>query len=341
MYKRQGFWNTGETYSHNQSLRVNYEIPFKLFPLIDFISSNYSYNGDFSWERGSDAMAQVEDELGNVLGRVNTIQNANTQSLNTSLNLSRFYRNIGLIQKRKLNNTVQRIKNILIGFATGISRFRVNYSENNGQVLPGYTQSLGFLGTTKPSLGFVFGSQSDIRFEAAKNGWLTEFPSFNEQYTKVHNNKFDLVAEISWFDDFSIDINANKSYSENFFENFSVTNNEYNSLNPYKSGNFSISTIMLKTSFEKSDQNNSETFGDFQKNRLIIAKRLALLNGNSNGQVDESGFPQGYGKNNQAVLIPSFIAAYSGSDPNKISLNAIKNTPVSYTHLTLPTTPYV
>ena len=40
-----GFWNTGETYSHNQSLRVNYEIPFKLFPLIDFISSNYSYNG--------------------------------------------------------------------------------------------------------------------------------------------------------------------------------------------------------------------------------------------------------------------------------------------------------
>ena len=323
-----GFWNTGETYSHNQSLRVNYEIPFKLFPLIDFISSNYSYNGDFSWERGSDAMAQVEDELGNVLGRVNTIQNANTQSLNTSLNLSRFYRNIGLIQKRKLNNTVQRIKNILIGFATGISRFRVNYSENNGQVLPGYTQSLGFLGTTKPSLGFVFGSQSDIRFEAAKNGWLTEFPSFNEQYTKVHNNKFDLVAEISWFDDFSIDINANKSYSENFFENFSVTNNEYNSLNPYKSGNFSISTIMLKTSFEKSDQNNSETFGDFQKNRLIIAKRLALLNGNSNGQVDESGFPQGYGKNNQAVLIPSFIAAYSGSDPNKISLNAIKNTPL-------------
>ena len=187
---------------------------------------------------------------------------------------------------------------------------------------------MGFLGTTKPSLGFVFGSQSDIRFEAAKNGWLTEFPSFNEQYTKVHNNKFDLVAEISWFEDFSIDINANRSFSENFFENFLVSNNKYNSLNPYKSGNFSISTIMLKTSFQKNDQNNSQTFGDFQKNRLIIAKRLALLNGNSNGQVDETGFPQGYGKNNQAVLIPSFIAAYTGSDPNEISLNAIKNTPL-------------
>ena len=59
----------------------------------------------------------------------------------------------------------------------------------------------------------------------------------------VHNNKFDLVAEINWIDDFSIDINANRSFSENFFENFSVINNEYNSLNPYRSGNFSISTI--------------------------------------------------------------------------------------------------
>ena len=323
-----GFWNTGETYSHNQSLRLNYDIPFKLFPFIDFISSNYSYNGDFSWERGSDAMSQVQDENGNILGRVNTIQNANTQSINTSFNLSKLYRNLGLVKKSKPSTTSQKIKNTLIGFASGISRLRFNYSENNGQVLPGYTESLGFFGTTKPSLGFVFGSQSDIRFEAAKNGWLTEFPSFNEQYTMVHNNKFDLVAEINWIDDFSIDINANRSFSENFFENFSVINNEYNSLNPYRSGNFSISTIMIGTSFEKSDQYNSKNFETFQKNRLIIAKRLALLNGNSNGQFDEFGFPKGYGKNNQAVLIPSFVAAYTGSDPNNISLNAIKGTPL-------------
>ena len=322
-----GFWNTGETNSHNQSFGLSYDLPFKLFPFIDFISSNYNYSGDFNWERGSDAMAQVEDELGNVLGRVNTIQNANTHSMNASFNMSKLYRNIGLEKKKKPKKTKDKIINSFIGLATGLSRLKLNYAQNNGQVLPGYTQSLGFLGTSRPSLAFVFGSQSDIRYEAAKNGWLTNFPSFNEQYTQVHNTKFDLVAEISWIEDFKIDINANRVYSENFSENYQVINNQYNALNPNTSGNFAISTILINTAFSSSDQYNSKTFDTFQKNRLIIANRLAAINGNSNG-VDEFGFPQGYGKNNQSVLIPSFISAYSGKDPNSISLSAIRSAPL-------------
>ncbi len=156
---------------------------------------------------------------------------------------------------------------------------------------------------------------------------MTNFPSFNEQYTQVHNTKFDLVAEISWIEDFKIDINANRVYSENFSENYQIINNQYNALNPNISGNFAISTILIKTAFNSSDQYNSKTFEKFQKNRLIIANRLAAINGNSNG-IDEFGFPLGYGKNNQSVLIPSFISAYSGKDPNSISLSAIRSTPL-------------
>ena len=141
----------------------------------------------------------------------------------------------------------------------------MNYAENNGKVLPGYTQSLGFLGTSRPSLAFVFGSQSDIRFEAAKNGWLTNFPSFNEQFTQVHNTKFDLVAELSWIKDLKIDINANRVYSENFSENFIITDNQYNSLSPNSFGNFAISTILIKTSFKNSNENESITFDEFSK----------------------------------------------------------------------------
>ena len=74
-------------------------------------------------------MSQVQDENGNVLGRVNTIQNANTQSINTSFNLSKLYRNLGLVKKSKPSTTSQKIKNTLIGFASGISRLRFNYSE--------------------------------------------------------------------------------------------------------------------------------------------------------------------------------------------------------------------
>ena len=224
-----GFWNTGEAISHNQSFQLSYELPFKLFPIINFISSSYNYTGDFNWERGSDAMALVEDEIGNVLGRVNTVQNSNSQSLTVSFNMSKLYRNLNLQKKKKPKTSVERFKNSLVGFVTGLSRFKFNYSENNGKVLPGYLETLGFLGTSKPSLGFVFGSQSDIRYQAAKNGWLTSFPSFNEQYTQVHNTKFDVSAEISWIDDLKISLKANRNYSENYSENFIVVDNQYNS----------------------------------------------------------------------------------------------------------------
>jgi len=323
-----GFWNTGEANSHNQSFQLSYQLPFKFFPLINFISTSYSYSGDFNWEKGSDAMALVEDELGNILGNVNTIQNANTHTVNTSFNMSKFYKNLGLEKKKKPKKIQDKIINSFIGLATGLTRLKLNYAENNGKVLPGYTQSLGFLGTSRPSLAFVFGSQSDIRYEAAKNGWLTNFPSFNEQFTQVHNTKFDLVAELSLIEDLKIDINANRVYSENFSENFIITDNQYNSLSPNSFGNFAISTILIKTSFKKSDENESITFNNFQNNRLIIANRLALINGNSGGGIDEFGYPLGYGKNNQAVLIPAFISAYSGQDPSSISLSAIRSTPL-------------
>ena len=323
-----GFWNTGEAISHNQSFGISYELPFKLFPIINFISSSYNYTGDFNWERGSDAMALVEDEFGNKLGNVNTIQNSNSQTLTMSFNMAKLYRNLNLKKKKKPKSSYEKVINSLVGFATGLSRFKFNYSENNGKVLPGYLQTLGFLGTSKPSLGFIFGSQSDIRYEAAKNGWLTSFPSFNEQYTQVHNTKYDVSAEISWIKDLKISLKANRNYSENYAENYVVLNNEYNVLSPNSFGNFEISTVLLKTSFSKSDQYNSETFENFQNNRLVIAKRLAALNGDTSGNIDEFGFPIGYGKNNQSVLIPSFLSAYTGKNPENISLNAITDNPL-------------
>ena len=39
--------------------------------------------------------------------------------------------------------------------------------------------------------------------------------------------------------------------------------------------------------------------------------------------------PIGYGKNNQAVLIPAFLSAYSGKNAETISLNAITDNPLT------------
>src|SRR5690606_38855913 len=63
----------------------------------------------------------------------------------------------------------------LINLVTSVKNIQLSYNENNGTVLPGYFPGLGFFGSSKPTLGFVFGSQEDIRYLAARNGWLTNY----------------------------------------------------------------------------------------------------------------------------------------------------------------------
>ena len=196
-------------------------------------------------------------------------------------------------------------------------------------MLPGYLPGLGFFGSSKPSLGFVFGSQADVRYEAARNGWLTSFPEFNQNFTQVENKKLNLTAQLEVFPDLKIDLSADRSYTYNFSEQYDVTNGNYNSRSPYDFGNFNISTILIKTSFSQSDVNFSQAFQDLRDNRLVVANRLAeSYYGSATFPRDAEGYPVGYGKNSQQVLLPSFIAAYSGQDASKVATGVFRNTPL-------------
>ena len=312
------FFNVGEPNFFNQNITLNYQLPFDLIPFLNFIEGSYNYSGDFNWQRGSDILNNIISESGQILGRVNTIQNANNQSLSLSLNFDKIYRNISW-----LNNDGFIINELI----KSLKRVRLNYSENSGKVLPGFIPSIGFLGTTRPSIGFVFGSQSDIRYEAAKNGWLTDFQNFNQPFQKIFNSKFDFTGEIELLKSIRIDLNANRSYSNNFTENFNVTNQTYFSTNPNYYGNFSISSNMLKTSFKKRNKDFSFSFDKMKKNRIIIAQRLISQKSLNNVQLDNDGFPVGFSKNNQEVLIPSFLSAYLGKNANDINLNPVSRNP--------------
>ena len=96
----------------------------------------------------------------------------------------------------------------------------------------------------------------------------------------------------------------------------------------------SSSTNLIKTAFSTSDENSSAAFDDFRENRLIISRRLAaragvdFTNPNNFEDSDVNGFPLGYGKTNQAILLPAFLAAYTGSNADKISLRAFRDVPI-------------
>ena len=209
-----------------------------------------------------------------------------------------------------------------------LKRLQFSYTENNGQVLPGYLPSVGILGTLQPTAGFTFGSQSDVRYEAAKQGWLTDFPNFNQPFTQVHNSQLNLTGQLDFGKGLLIDLNAERNFSESITENFNVVNQEYLTLNTNIFGNFGLSTVLIKTAFKRSSGEASPYFEQFRINRQTIAERLATNRGLDLSQRDDENFPLGYGKNQQEVVIPAFLAAYSGRDPNSISLDPIQKVPL-------------
>lgn len=345
------YWDPGQSNRHTQQLVVNYEIPIDKIPIFSFVKANYSYTGDYSWQAASLALSEIN--IGGIdynLG--NTIQNASSHNLNATFSMDTFYKYIGLKKQtqskakpkaaapkpgEKITNTnvvppkTNEFVNGLIGILTSVKNIQSSYVKNSGTILPGYTPGLGFFGSSKPTMGFIFGSQDDIRFEAAKNGWLTTYPDFNQNYSTVNSETFKTTANVDLFPDLKIDLTLDRAYSDNFSEQYDVSNGNYNSRSPYSFGTFSISTILIKTSFSTSDENSSAAFDEYRTNRILVANRLATERGidiSNPTNIDAEGYPKGYGKNSQAVLLPAFLAAYSGGDASSTSLGLFKSFPL-------------
>ncbi|WP_431125739.1 cell surface protein SprA [Flagellimonas flava] len=342
-----GFFDIGEPNRHQQNMQLNYDLPTAKIPFLNFINAQYSYTSNFDWQRGGDALLEVAGE------NINTVQNASTHNLTSTLTMQRLYDYLGL-KKRDGKVTAAQARqrrdkagnpasgtdekpikktskgfNTLVDVLTMVKRVNINYSRNSGTVLPGYTQSIGFIGTARPSLGFVFGSQSDVRYEAARNGWLTTFPEFNSQYMRNTNRQLNITATAQPTQDLTIDLTADRLLTSSSQENYSPEewiNQQDGLINEL--GNFSISTIMIGTIFNKSDEFDSKTFEQFKANRITIANRLVSDRGQTPGPLDDDGFPQRYGKTQQEVLLPAFFAAYTGQDVNRVNLDTYREIPI-------------
>jgi len=346
-----GYLDIGTPNFHMQQFVLNYEIPLNKIPVLSFIKANYSYTGDYSWQQASTALSNITIE-GQAYNLGNTVQNARSSNFNTTFNMETLYKYIGLgkgaaspkpktmlppkpgekVVKTNTSNTSQSpFIEGLKGVLTSVKSIQLTFTDNQGTVLPGYTPSVGFFGSSKPTLGFVFGSQSDVRYEAAKKGWLTSYQEFNQNYTTVKNQIFKGSANIELFPDLKIDLLADRSYSENFSEQYDVSNGIYNSRSPYNYGIFSISTVLIGTSFSTSNEIRSTAFDQFRENRLTVANRLAVQRGidiTNPANLDSKGYPLGFSSSSQAVLLPSFLAAYSGGSADKVSFDIFRSFPV-------------
>ncbi|MGV8945945.1 MAG: cell surface protein SprA [Lutibacter sp.] len=341
------FFTIGRPDHYHQSLNGTYKIPLNKIPFLEFVNADYAYTADFDWQATSQSYI---DKIGNV------IQNANTQTIGVDLDFNKFYKTIGidkLLNKKKSapevenskektvaqNTSAQKSKSTgseigqtFYNVLTAIKKARINYTENNGTYLPGYVPQIGFLGrdnysgSLAPTFGFVFGSQIDIRQRAVENGWLLSRdindPYFNRTFSQTHFNKLDATIIVEPSQNLDIEFRGNKTYTKNTSQQLDVVNNILNTDSPITQyGNFSISHNMIKTTFNNSDV----TFEEFKNNRAIIAQRLATNTGQS---------ISGFGETSEQVMLPAFIAAYSGKDAATINLSAFREVPIPSWKLT-------
>jgi cell surface protein SprA len=234
---------------------------------------------------------------------------------------------------------------------TGFTSANLSWSRTSGTLLPGYLPKTDFLGIDNsneyngaPGLLFAFGQQDwDFPYSAIDKGWLTEEKTFTKPVVFTRNDNITIRTTYEPFSGFRVELSAMRSYSEmneqlyfyGYSEPDSLTNNRfyksYTVDNRYKGGNYSISIISIATAFEKvSEKNNWESaaFNRMKENRKIISARRYQEMAETNPlyrisvlQPSDDGYFDGYGATSQEVLVPAFLATYTGIDPNQVTFD--------------------
>jgi cell surface protein SprA len=226
-----------------------------------------------------------------------------------------------------------------LGLLMSVKDANITYTRSNGIVLPGFTPEPGPLGNNwsldAPGLGFIFGSQNDIRYKASSSGWLTTDTLQNSSYITRATENMTFRSALEPVRNLKIDVTADRTYSTTYQSNYKANGNGvFQENSPQQRGAFNMSYNIWKTSFVKESSDNvSPLFETMLDYRLTIAERLASENPNSVG-VDSAGYPNGYGPTQQQVLLGSFLAAYSGKNPDNIKLNAFPKIPYPNWRLT-------
>ncbi|MBU1719523.1 MAG: cell surface protein SprA, partial [Bacteroidetes bacterium] len=239
-------------------------------------------------------------------------------------------------QKPKGINIPEIVFRAFMNLILGVKNVSFSYTNTNGTLLPGYKPETYIMGMDNkwkyPGWGFVFGEQKDIRPYLIENQAISDDTLLNSAYVTTFTENFSARSTIEPFKGFKIELTATRTYSENFSEYYRAgADGSFESYSPTKTGNFSISYLTWNTAFIQDDKNThiSEIFENFSQNRYDIAIRLANRNPNWNGTFsDSTGYPDGYGPTSQEVVIPAFLAAYSGKDGKSSALNLFPEIPM-------------
>jgi len=350
-YVLKSVYAGGKMNQFDQTTGLNYTLPINKIPLFNWVNATARYQSEYHWKASP---LSLQDRFGN------SIENSSSIQLNGSFRMTNLYTKIPYLKKistpsrrqnRRPSSTATRgnqqsqdpkdklavkIMNETLKVLMLWKDASITYSENRGNYLPGFIPEPDLLGNNwskmAPGLGYVFGLENDIRYQAGMNGWLSTDSAQNQMSINKYSTDLNLRATLEPVKGFRIELSASRSTTNSSEDYYKWSDDDFNfqSFAAMERGSFSMSFLSIGTAFKKiNDDNSSEPYENMRAYRLPIAERLANQNINWTGMYNDStGFPVGYGSTSQDVIQGAFLAAYTGKTPQKVKLGYFPSIPL-------------
>lgn len=354
----------GRTKNYQHNFTVNYDLPIKYIPGFDFVSVQGQYRGNYTWtaaalnadslgnviQNSQDIQANAElnfETLYNKIPYLAKINQGNRPSASQRRGRSRQRQTGGGQEKEdQEKREITTLEKVLIRPLMSVRTARFNYTEQRSTVVPGFLPQTNLLGLNPgfeaPGWDFVAGLQPRIRTldesqygsdidwlaQAADQGWISGSVFLNQEVVQNFTQRLDGRITVEPFRDFRIDIEARREFTENHTQFFKDTigNGDFVHVIPKDFGSLTVTYSALNTLFQDSRDEIVELFQQFEANRVVISQRLGTGQ-HRDSVLASQGFSEGYGRTQQDVLIPAFIAAYSDQNPEDVGLDVFNTRP--------------
>ncbi|MBQ3999091.1 MAG: cell surface protein SprA [Paludibacteraceae bacterium] len=222
---------------------------------------------------------------------------------------------------------------------TMFRRLQVTYRETNSMTIPGFEPEAGFMGQRRvngayaPGYDFAFGFIPNDMIERAKrNGWLSGDTSVVQPATRAHTSDLDIKLTLEPLPGLKVQLNGKRYMAQSTSIIYS-----YDHLQENMSGSFNITQVAIGTMFShvgtQEENFANAAYDAFIANRAIMTNRVQQQY--EGITLPTEGFmshipagtkydPNKHGRvssNSADVLVPAFLAAYTGRDINTISTN--------------------
>ncbi len=279
---------------------------------------------------------EVTDSLGKEVKVPYTIVDANTVRFTGKADLQNLKVALQTVDPN-LVSPAKKAGEMSVRFLMLIRRLSVSYKETSTLVLPSFSSKAGFMGQSvdggvlSPGLDFAFGiPQRDYLERAAERGWIYMNDSIINPASQSFTSDFDVKLNLEPLPGLKIDLNSKRVSTDQ-----STIQYMYDDMPTTFTGTFRMTHAAILTSFwkvEKADGNyRSRAFEKFKENRAYMAEKLqsryigtrypstGFMADNALAGKTYDAANGAYSQNSADVLIPAFLAAYTGCDITRAS----------------------